>query len=182
MQSYYHSSFFIHLSLMFLPIVCRLEIEKKDTSWVRSPLTTDRPQSEKSSVTACTVKRERFELTRHPAVTSTVTEDLWNKMDSVGDAYTHISHTLLHACMQTHPHILIWLTCALLFAHNQTQQPVLIRTALFYSVDAKSFVSSFCIPSFINSNTDKQDGSVLGPNKHLCLSQRVRSGAAGPII
>lgn len=70
-------------------------------SCVRRPLTTHRPQSERSSTTACTVKQAMFEVTRHQEVTSTVANDIYG-IRWIGWPM-HI-HTHTHPCMHAHIH------------------------------------------------------------------------------
>lgn len=71
-------------------------------SCARRPLTTDRPQSERSFTAACTVKQERFQLTGNRVVTSPVAKDTWNKMDRVAIVFARI-HT--HPCMHVRAHV-----------------------------------------------------------------------------
>lgn len=138
---------------------------------MRRPLTADRPQSERSSTTACTVKQERLELTRHPAVTGAVAKDPRNKMDSVAEAYTHNTHSSMHAGRQAH----LADTCPLV-----TVSKAAARAHTSYSAlpsERKVFISApaLFIPCITSSHADKTRIDMLQrPVSTSALPERVQ--------
>lgn len=143
----------VHLCLDVYAYVCMLVWNRKlrgkkpyFSGWcVRRPLTTDRPQSERSCTAACTEKQERSELTGHPAVACFVAKAMWSKMDTAVHIHTY---TLIHACMQAHIHR----------SHLAGICPLVCKqsiTAACMLNGCKVRVSAYFTLFFIYSHTDK---------------------------